>query len=184
MRDRFAIHFPLPRADVREEVMSATVQALKAHRRRLLKLRIAAADCQAIGKGLEKVYRACRRRMKRAFAAGDDDTFHRWRIRLKNLYYDLQFLQPIWPTRLHSMAAQLKKIQEKVGDDHDLAVLKAALQRTPEHFGGGSLVKRVLHQLNERSQKLRAACRPLAEEALNERPHAFALKLHRRLAAW
>ena len=122
--------------------------------------------------------------MKRAFSGGGDDCFHRLRIRLKNLGYELQFLMPVWSKRLRSMVAQLKKVEELIGNDHDLTVLKAALQGTPEDFGGRPVVKRVLRQLKKRSQKLRRACRPLAKKVLNERPHRFLRKLHRHWTQW
>ena len=184
VHDRFAKHVPSPHAVPQEGVMRATVRALEAHRRRLWKLRIISADWCAMGMGLEKVYGACRRRMKRAFSEGDDDSFHRWRIRLKNLYYELQFLNPICSRRLRLMTARLKKLETMIGDDHDIAVLKASLQKTPEHFGGGPVVERVLRQLKERSQKLRRAMRPLAATVLDEEPDRFARRIHRSMAKW
>ena len=170
---RFAKQVALPAAIVRERVLRATVRALENHRRRLRRLGISTDDWQAIELGLEKVYRACKRRMKRAFSGGSDDSFHRWRIRLKNLYYELQFLTPLWPKRMHSLIAGLKKAEELMGDDHDLTVLKADLRKTPSHFGDGRVVKRVLSHLKERSRKLRRACQPLAEMILKEKPRDF-----------
>lgn len=184
VHDHFAKQVSMPHGVTQESVMRATVRALEAHRRRLRKLRIISADWCAMGMGLEKVYRACRRRMQRAFAEGDDDSFHRWRIRLKNLDYELQFLEPIWPRRMHPMMARLKKLEAKLGDDHDLAVLKAALQETPDRFGGAPVVERVLDQLNQRSQKRRRAFRPLADKILDEKPGRFARHLHRHMAKW
>ena len=184
VHDHFAKRIPLPHLGTQEAVMRATVRALEAHRRQLRKLRIISADWHEMGMGLEKVYDACRRRMKRALSVGDDDSFHRWRIRLKNLYYELQFLEPIFSRRLRSMTARLKRLEAMIGDDHDIAVLKASLQKTPEHFGGGPVVKRVLRQLKERSDKLRRTMRPLAETVLDEKPGRFARQIDRRMIKW
>jgi CHAD domain-containing protein len=184
VHDHFAKNVSMPDGVTQKSVMRVTVQALEAHRRRLRKLRIISADCQAMRISLEKVYHSCRRRMKRAFSEGDDDSFHRWRIRLKNLYYELQFLEPIFSRRLRSMIARLKRLESMIGDDHDIAVLKASLQKTPEQFGGGPVVKRVLRQLKERSDELRRAMRPLAETVLDEKPDRFARQIHRRMVKW
>jgi CHAD domain-containing protein len=122
--------------------------------------------------------------MKRAFSEGDDVSFHRWRIRLKNLYYELQFLEPIFSRRLRSMTARLKRLETMIGDDHDIAVLKGSLRKTPEHFGGGPVVKRVLRHLKERSDKLRRTMRPLADAVLDEKPGRFARQIDRRMVKW
>ncbi len=180
----FARRLESVRVASQEKVMCAAVRALEADRQHLHRLRFAADDWSAIEPGLEKVYRACRRRMRRAFAQGEDDSFHRWRIRVKNLYYELQFLLPVWPERLGPMVARLKKVQEQIGDDHDLTVLKAALQKAPHHFGGALTIKSVLRQLKKRSRKLRRTCRPVAEKLLQEKPRRFVLRFQRHLEIW
>jgi CHAD domain-containing protein len=122
--------------------------------------------------------------MKRAFARGEDDSFHRWRIRVKNLYYELQFLLPVWPKRLRPMTAQLKKVQEQIGDDHDLTVLKEVLQKAPRRFGGVAAIEPVLRRLQKSSRKLRRAGQPLAAEIFAEKPRHFSRQLDRHWAKW
>ena len=53
---------------------------------------------------------------------------------MKYFYYQLQMLQPIWPKRLGAMVKQLKKLEDKLGKDHDLAVLGNILAEQPEQF--------------------------------------------------
>lgn len=169
---------------IQKRSMLATLRALKASRQRIQKLRLAVQASPAKDLGLKNVYRASRRRMHEAFASGDDGSFHRWRIRLKNLYYGLQFLTPIWPSRLRPMVARIKKVQQIVGDDHDLAVLKSCLQAAPERFGGRKAVKGVLRQLKRRSKNLREICQPLGDEVLQEKPSCFARRLELRLESF
>ena len=45
--------------------------------------------------------------MGSALRHGDDEAFHKWRIRVKNLYYELQTLHHVWPERLDKMVAGL-----------------------------------------------------------------------------
>ena len=53
--------------------------------------------------------------MERALGQGDDEAFHKWRMRVKNFYYELQLLQSVWPARLNKMVAGLGKLQDDIG---------------------------------------------------------------------
>jgi hypothetical protein len=57
------------------------------------RIRFAGSEWNAIAPGLRKIYRQGRKRMNTAFANGDGADFHKWRIRVKNLYYELQLLE-------------------------------------------------------------------------------------------
>ena len=93
-----------PEADM-SETMKMTALDLDQTRRNLHRLRISRHEWKAIEPGVRKVYRQCRKRMKRALGHGDDDAYHKWRIRIKSLYYELQMLQSVWPARLTKMVA-------------------------------------------------------------------------------
>jgi CHAD domain-containing protein len=60
--------------------------------------------------------------MRDAIELGEDSAFHRWRIRAKNLYYELEFLESVWPKRLHRLVSRLSKLQDEIGLEHDAAV--------------------------------------------------------------
>ena len=92
--------------------------------------------------GLRAVYRQGRKRMKVAIEQGQDTAFHRWRIRAKNLYYELEFLESVWPSQLHRLIERLAALQDQIGLDHDVAVLRARLNKSPEAFGGRATVTR------------------------------------------
>jgi CHAD domain-containing protein len=130
------------------------------------------------------VYGQGRKRMRAAFVDGGDTAFHKWRIRVKNLYYALQLLEPVWPKRLGKMIARLRKLQEKIGDDHDLTMVKALLEKTPEAFGGAQNVARLIDRLNKRSKKLRRPSKPLGKEIFPEKPRRFTRKLGRHWDEW
>lgn len=168
----------------RESAMRAVAATLETSRLRLRRLRIEAADWAVIGPGLEAVYRSARRRMKKAFADGSDEAFHRWRIRVKNLFYELQTLSPAWPRRLARTLRQLAILQSKIGSDHDLIVLKAALRAKPDQFGGKAAVKNVLGHLQKRSRKLRRDSRELAAAVFDEKPVRFIRRLEQHWIKW
>ena len=137
------------------KTMKVTALDLDETRRNLHRLRISRHEWKAIEPGVRKVYRQCRKRMKRALRRGDDEAYHKWRIRIKSLYYELQMLQSVWPARLTKMVAGLNKLQDQIGADHDLVVLKRSLDRNPDRFGGSESVERVLRSVNISVGKLR-----------------------------
>jgi CHAD domain-containing protein len=165
-------------------IRDASIRSLRASRERLSKLRLPSDDWQLIEPGLEKIYRACRRRMRCAFTDGGNAAFHRCRIRLKNLYFALQFLQTAWPTRLRPLVAGLKKVQQQIGKDHDLAVLESTLQSMPRGHDSDVSIQRALRYLKRRGRKLRRDCRPLVERLLKEKPRSFMRKFARHWATW
>jgi CHAD domain-containing protein len=167
-----------------EEALSQTKQDLQETKRNLQELRLDNGEWEVVGTGLQDVYRQSRKRMNTALQDRGDESFHKWRIRVKNLFYELQLLEPFWPKRMDKMTARLSKLQDKIGLDHDIAVLKASLRKTPEKFGGTETVDRVIRCLEEKSQKLRSAAEPLGEKIFTEKPGQFARKLGRHWCNW
>jgi CHAD domain-containing protein len=54
---------------------------------------------------------------------------HDWRKRVKTLWYQLRLVRPFAPT-LGRRIRDFERLQELLGDDHDLYVLQAMLGRT------------------------------------------------------
>jgi CHAD domain-containing protein len=172
-----------PEADM-SKTMKVTALDLDQTRGNLHRLRISRHEWKAIEPGVRKVYRQCRKRMRRALGYGDDDAYHKWRIRIKNLYYELQMLQSVWPARLIKMVAGLNKLQDQIGADHDLVVLKRSLDRSPDRFGGSESVERVLRSVNDKLRKLRRTTDPLGEAIFDRTPRSFVRELAQHWNNW
>jgi CHAD domain-containing protein len=166
------------------ETMKVTALDLDQTRRNLNRLRIYRHEWKAIEPGVRKVYRQCRKRMMRALGHGDDDAYHKWRIRIKSLYYELQMLQSVWPARLTKMVAGLNKLQDQIGADHDLVVLKRSLNRSPDRFGGSESVERVLRSVNDKRRKLRRTTDPLGKAIFDQSSRGFVRELGQHWKKW
>ena len=153
---------------------------LEQTKRNLQQLQIVNGEWEVVEPGLQDVYRQSRKRMDRALQDGGDEAFHKWRIRVKNLFYELELLEPVWPKRMDKMTARLSKLQDKIGCDHDIAVLKGLLRKTPKRFGGTEAVERLIRCLDGKSRKLRQAAEPLGEKIFAKKPRRFVRKLGRR----
>jgi CHAD domain-containing protein len=122
--------------------------------------------------------------MERALRQGDDEAFHKWRIRVKNLYYELQMLQPVWPARLNKMVSGLERLQDEIGADHDLVILKRSLRKTPDAFGGAETVEQLIDSLDHKSRKLRRVAEPLGRAIFDQTSHRFVRELGQHWNKW
>ncbi|HEX2750900.1 MAG TPA: CHAD domain-containing protein [Verrucomicrobiales bacterium] len=107
--------------------LQKAAQALDRSRHALLRMRIPSGAWSPLLQGMIKTFRRARRRRKQALSHPDDDTFHRWRIPVKQLYFQLQWLEPLWPKRFQKMIRNLHRLEKKLGSDHDLSVLQNLL---------------------------------------------------------
>jgi CHAD domain-containing protein len=172
-----------PEADI-SKTMKVTALNLEKTRRNLHRLQISRDEWKAIEPGVREVYRQCRKRMKRAVGHDDDDAYHKWRIRIKSLYYELQMLQSVWPARLTEMVPGLNKLQDQIGADHDLVVLKGSLDRNPGRFGGSESVERVLRSVNDKRRKLRRMADPLGKAIFGQTSRSFVRELGQHWNDW
>jgi CHAD domain-containing protein len=157
--------------------MAEVRRRLEQTRRNFHRLKLRGTERGILEAGLRAVYRQGRKRMKAAIEQGQDSAFHRWRIRAKNLYYGLQFLESVWPSQLHRLIERLAELQDQIGLDHDVAVLRARLNKSPDAFGGRETVQRVVGCLDSQTGKLRRAAVPLGRRIWREKSRQFASKI-------
>jgi CHAD domain-containing protein len=173
------------RADANHRrAMRAAVRELENTRREFHRLRIRGDGWDAIGPGLVKTYSQARRRMKTAFIDRTDQAFHRWRIRVKQLYHQLQWIEPVWRRRFTKLLKRLHRLEEDLGADHDLVVVRELLARVPVRDENRDEVERVKRSAEKRSRRLRLASEPLGAEALGEPPRRFCRRCEQRWRAW
>ena len=171
--DRYRLLGPVQSVAQQKSTMRSVARRLRRSRQDIQRLQIVQDEWRTIGPGLAQVYRSGRKRMRNALTSGEDAAFHRWRVRVKNLYFQMQWLTPLWPKRLRRMMARLTKLQKALGADHDVTVLKAVLEKSPNDFGGPTAVKCILARLKKRSGKFRRASRPLGEKIFAQKPDRF-----------
>lgn len=77
--------------------------------------------------GLAKAFRRGRQAMKRAQKNPSPEHFHEWRKRVKDHWYHMRLLRPIWADMMDAYGGVLKDMQTWLGDDHNLAVLRETI---------------------------------------------------------
>ena len=171
-------------AGATRRAMRLAARDLAQSRRSFQRMRIVSAGWEAFGPGLARVYRAARRRMQAAYAHPTDRAFHRWRIRLKQLGYQLEWLAEVWPKRFATMLKHLHQLEKKLGADHDLVVLRSMLETAPAWSDDADLIGQVKKSAVRKSQQLRRDSRPLGAKAFGEKPGRFGRQCRRHWQAW
>lgn len=162
-----------------QETIAEVNRRLEQTRLNFNRLNLRGSDRQILEAGLRAVYRQGRQRMKIAVKQGQANAFHRWRIRAKNLYYELQFLEMLWPKRIDRIVSRLSDLEDQIGRDHDAAVLRAWLKKQPGTFGGDETVHRVVACLDDQTRTLRQKVVPLGCKIWRQKPRRFAQKVVR-----
>ena len=183
---RFVEHSPEPgRFRIRrEEALRHASAALLEAKQSFENMLIPAEDWEALSPGLQKVYGRARNRMLRALTYQTPEAFHEWRKQVKYLYYQLQMLGSISPTRLETMVRRLRKLEDSLGEDHDLAVLERLLCDGREQYSGKRPVKCVVVCLVRQSKKLRKETAAMGKEIFREKPRKFVGKLGKQWTVW
>jgi CHAD domain-containing protein len=128
-----------------------------------------------------RTYRRGRRAMKDAEARRDEDGFHEWRKRAKDLWYELRLLSCAWPGPLEATAAEAHRLADLLGDHHDLAVLREDLRERNLGEGGTAALEAAIAR---RQEDLAADAFSLGRRIYAERPKQFSRRLRRYWQAW
>jgi CHAD domain-containing protein len=126
--------------------------------------------------GMTVAYR--RGRQAREAVAHDPtvEALHAWRKRVKDLWYHHRLIRDAWPPVLGAITSEADALAELLGDDHDLAMLRPALDEPAT----GPLVE----LLDERRAELQARAARLGARLYAEKPKAFAARVDVLLARW
>ncbi len=140
-------------------------------------------------KGLRRIYRRGRRRMRRAAASGDMQTMHGWRKRVKDLRYAAEALGPApadaaagrkghrdgaASKRLSKVAHRADQLGELLGEEHDLAVLGEWIEAHGAGAGAGAGTRRRLRKaISRRRRRLRRRSLRAAGSLYGPKPKRF-----------
>src|SRR5260370_1672101 len=167
--------------------MKATVKLLRDMKRRVwLPSSPAPEDWSVtVGKGLWRTYRQGRELFAVSSSIGllnaSDELWHETRKRAKSLGYQLRFLRKIWPGTLNAIAEQLEELSERLGEDHDLALIRLRLTQVAlpetnfELFSAARL--NLIRTINRRRRNLQNAARRRRRLGYLDEPPRF-LKGH------
>jgi CHAD domain-containing protein len=158
--------------------------ALEAVRERLARWPVGRRGWSVLGAGLKRVYRNGRAAFRTAEQAPSVENLHEWRKQAKYLRYQLEALRRTWPAALEGLATEARLLTDRLGDDHDLAVLRQTLQEQPERFPDRRAVERLLELIDRRRVELQEDAWNFGRHLYADRPQAFVDRLGDCWHAW
>jgi len=159
------------------KVAAAVAQELRAAHARVDEWPLDGADWQTAVAGIAAAYARGHAERARAEAEPTVVHLHDWRKRVKDLWYHHRLLKPIWPEVVKAWGEEAHLLSEQLGDDHDLAVLRARLD---DGLDVARDLAPLLALVDERRERLQAEARLVAARLYVEKPKAF----ERRLGGW
>ncbi len=135
---------------------------------------------EALEGGLQRIYRRGRRAWRSVEDEPDTEVLHEWRKREKDLWYHLTLFRDSWPTVLKPMADEAHELSDRLGDDHDHAVLE---QWAHERFDD-TVLEKFDEAVAARRQVLQSEALEFGRRLYAERPGAFVRRLGGYWDAW
>jgi CHAD domain-containing protein len=163
------------------DALAAVAKVVRKARRRVKDWADVPGKWWAVGDGLEDGYRRTRDAFRDAVADPTAETLHEWRKQAKYLRHQLEVLRPVWSERLTALADEADRMAERLGDDHDLSVLRQRLSAEPGWFGD---VAELLTLIDRRRAELAQEFVPAAGPFFRDTPREFARRIKGRWKAW
>ncbi len=188
--------------DVRTKIAVPTLQeslrSLRAIRQRLSLWLTAAPDADKpcwnalFREGLRESYRKGRNYLRQCQFIGPgnfaEENWHQLRKHAKTLGYQLRLMRPIWPGPLKRLIDELDDLTDLLGKNHDLAVLRTRINQEPysERATQQAAEDRLtlLHAIDQRQGKLKAAALDIACRVYVEKPRQFERRLRAYWEIW
>jgi CHAD domain-containing protein len=140
------------------------------------------ADAATLRQGAERAYRRGRKQLAAAVRDPFPERLHEWRKRVKDLWYHHPLLRDAWKGPMKAYTDEYDELGGTLGDDHDLAVLAAALKQDAPSPSSVDL-SALLEAIAARRGELRRQAFAAGRHGYAEKPKAFGRRLGAHLAA-
>jgi CHAD domain-containing protein len=157
----------------REQAGARAVEMLGEARARVADWPLEHDGFEALEPGLQRMYRRGRRDYRALREEVSVEGLHEWRKRAKELWYHHSLLEFVWKPVMSAVADQAHDLSDRLGDDHDLALLLAWAQEHAE--APPPLVEAVA----TRRAALQADAFDLGARLYADRPRVFIGRLER-----
>ncbi len=140
-------------------------------------------DVAIVLSGLAENHRRGRHAFRHALDRPTDVALHEWRKRAKYGWHHAKLLHAVAPSALGPLAKRLKDLSDGLGDDHDLAVLRATILAAPGDFGGPAH-EEAIALVDAARADLQDRCLRLGARLYAESPRAYGQRVGRYWEAW
>ncbi|HZQ52050.1 MAG TPA: CHAD domain-containing protein [Bryobacteraceae bacterium] len=139
---------------------------------------------QAIESGLAGTYKRGRKALAEAQRDPTPDNYHYFRKRVKDHWYHVRLLENLWTEEMKAREAGLKDLQNWLGDDHNLVVLREKLQQEPDKFGKRPEADLFCALAGQYQAELRDKSVSLGLRLYEQKPKRFTQSMSHLWGAW
>jgi CHAD domain-containing protein len=179
LRQALEAHKAATATDARDDAAAIVVEILREARGRVRDWPLEREGFEALADGLRRGYRQGRRACQVAEADASADHMHEWRKRVKDLWYHCSLLEEAWPPVMSALGDELHELSERLGDDHDLAVLLAWAHEHATALDGMERVHAFEDVVQARREELHAEAFAYGERIYADKPGAFVSRMER-----
>jgi CHAD domain-containing protein len=159
---------------------TAAVAALIQARARVEDWPLETDGFDAFIEGLWGIYRKGRRDYQAALEDPSSENVHEWRKRTKDLWYHCLLLQEGWKPVMSALADEAHELSDRLGDDHDLAVLLDWAHQQASTLNGADPVLRGFDVIVEsRRRELQEEAFEFGERLYADKPSDFVGRIER-----
>jgi CHAD domain-containing protein len=159
---------------------SKALERLAVVKKKFSHLEILGSGFEAIGPGLEASYRRGQRTFRATYAEGSDESFHEWRKSVQLHWRHMALLSNAWPDYFAVRVNEARALSQILGDDHDLALLKAFVTAKPTARISSAQANAIGKLAHQRQKQLRTMAQPIGVRLYAE----GAKGLHRRMSQY
>lgn len=141
-------------------------------------------DWSVLKAGLRRTYRQGREALAAVRSAPTDANWHEWRKRVKDLWHQLEILEPTRPDLLGELANRAHELADHLGDDHDLVVLGETMNDVFRRAGDGAHRAEWSRLIQRRRGELQEEALRLGDVLYRDVPKDFVRRLKGYWKAW
>jgi CHAD domain-containing protein len=167
-----------------EQTIQTVVAQIQDARQRVMDWPLAHDGWDGLAPGLRRLYADGRDAFEVAYKHPAFETFHEWRKRVKDLWYAMELLSPVWPELMQPLGEQVHLLSDYLGDDHDLAVLRQTLQDDPGAQAHRIAVDALTVLVEARRLELQQSAKVLGDRLFTDKPKPFVRRLRAYWRAW
>jgi CHAD domain-containing protein len=178
------------------EQMGQTIGTLEAALQRVPEWPLEGANWDTLGNGMGRMYKQGRSTLLLAYdstsdsgahhhadGGADDENFHDWRKRVKDLWYHVLILRPIWPDMMGQLANEAHQLSDHLGLDHDLAVLRQTLVDNAGQLDAAT-AQSLAEVIKARREQLQLAAHAQGRRIYAEKTSAYISRLETYWQVW
>ena len=170
-------------ADPRPAMRTAAA-AVETGRDRVGEWHLGDGEWVTVGGGLRRQYAQGRTAYRAAADDPSTEALHEWRKRVKDHWYHQRLLRNCWREVLEPVAEATHGLADRLGDDHDLALLSEHAGDRPASFDDADEQMGLLELIDRRRAELQEEAFELGARVYAEKPKALAYRYETLFAAW